>query len=327
MTGDALVTIAIPTFNRATVLERCLESAFGQSYAAIEVVVCDTASSDATAEVVTRAFAGHPRARYVRHDTNLGAVANFHAGLDHATGHYFMWLADDDWLDADYVARCVEMLRDDPRIVLANGDAVYSDGRHRVTEVGVDLSQASAFRRVLGYYTWVGLNAAFYGVSTLEARRVVTFDGAIASDWLHVAELAALGPIRRVPATIHRSAAGASAVIEHRFARYARPIARAVAADVRTANAFAHLGVLQRRALAAACTGVIYWRKGVLHGRDRSVAHVARHLKSRVHIDRYQRLRRAYYRLPGLRAPNTDHVIPADGAPIDADASVDSHVG
>ena len=307
MTGSPLVTIAVPTFNRATMLERCLESALGQSYAAVEVIVCDNASTDSTEDVVTRALAGHPRARYVRHDTNLGAVANFQAGLDLATGDYFMWLADDDWLDPDYVARCVEVLRDDPRVVLANGDAVYyTTGHPPVTDEGVSLTQASATRRVLGYYAWVIRNAAFYGLSTTEARRAVTLDDALACDWVHVAELAALGTIRRVPATIHRLNAGASTTVEMSLAGVTQPIAKLVAADVRRAVAFSHLSAAERSALAFACAGIVYWRYGVLHLRDRLVGRLTHKLKSRLSVEDYQRLRRAYHRLARHHAPSTD---------------------
>ena len=269
MTAAPLVTIAVPTFNRAAALERCLESARAQSYPEIEIVVCDNASTDGTEAVVARTLAGHPRARYVRHETNLGALANFRFGLDEADGDYFMWLADDDWLDPDFVERCVEALRGDSRAVLANGDAVYAgDGRAPVTEPGLDLTQSSAARRVLGYYTWVGRNAAFYGLSTVAARRDATWDEALGSDWVHLAELAARGTIRRVPSTIHRSTVGETARFDRRLRHFARPIAKLVAADVRTDAAFAPLGRAQRNALALACACVICWRKGVLYWRE-----------------------------------------------------------
>ncbi len=322
MTDSPLVTIAVPTFNRATTLERCLESVLGQSYTAVEIIVCDNASTDSTEEVVTRALAGHPRARYVRHDSNLGAIANFHAGLDHATGDYFMWLADDDWLDPDYVARCVEVLTDDPRVVLANGDAIfYLNGHPLCAEEGVSLTQASPTRRVLGYYASVVSNTAFYGLSTTEARRAVTFDNALASDWVHVAEFAALGGIRRVPVTIHRSTGGASAAIEVSLARVVHPIAKLVAADVRRAAAFSHLGAAERRALASACAGVVYWRYVLSLVWNRSVGQ----LRSRLRVDDYQRLRRAYHRLQGHDAPSTDCVTPP-GCPWDDPASGGSQV-
>lgn len=328
MTDIPLVTIAVPTFNRSKTLERCLESALGQSYAAVEVIVCDNASTDDTEAMVTRILAGHPRARYVRHDANLGAIANFHAGLDHAIGHYFMWLADDDWLDPDYVARCVEVLRDDPRVVLANGDAIYyTNGHPPLTEEGVSLTQASVTRRVLGYYAWVTRNAAFYGLSTTEARRTVAFSAALACDWMHVAELAALGTIRRAPATIHRSSDGASTAIKLGLVRYARPIAKLVAADVRTAAPYSHLSSAERRALAFACAGVVYWRKGVLYLRDWPIGRLTRQLKSRLSADDYQRLRRAYHRLQGHHAPSTDGATPPGCSRNIPHKSGDSQVG
>jgi glycosyltransferase involved in cell wall biosynthesis len=269
MTNDALVTIAVPTFNRATELARCLESAREQSYSAVEIIVCDNASTDDTERVVLQTLDGHPRARYLRHDTNLGAFANFRAGLDAATGDYFMWLADDDWLDPDYVSSCVEALRDDAHAVLANGDSVYSgDGREAVREPGLSLTQPSPARRVLGYYTWVGRNAAFYGVSTTSARRSATFDESLGSDWLHVAELAAIGTVQSVHSTIHRSTAGQTAAFDRSFRHFAHPIAKSVRTDIRTAAAFSRLGPAKRRALAIACAGVVYWRKGVFYWRE-----------------------------------------------------------
>ena len=245
--------------------------------------------------------------RYVRHDTNRGVIANFRSGLDQATGDYFMWLADDDWLDSDYVARCVDVL-DDPAVVLANGDAIYYAGeRPPVTEAGIDLTQASAARRVLGYYTQVVRNAAFYGLSRTEARRVVVLDNALGSDWVHVAELAALGAIRRAPVTIHRMDAGMSVDLDMGVARFTRPIAKLVAADVRDAVVYSDLGALRRRALALACAGVVYWRYGVLYVRDRFVGRVACRLRSRLRDDHYQRIRRAYHRLGGHRPFGDDH--------------------
>lgn len=306
MTSSALVTIAVPTFNRATTLERCLGSVVGQSYAEVEVVVCDNASTDGTKDAVKRALAGHPRARYVRHDTNLGAIANFKAGLALATGDYFMWLADDDWLDPDYVARCVGVMEDDPRAVLANGDAIYyTAGQLPETEEGISLLQASVPCRVLHYYAWVTRNAAFYGLSTTEARRAVSLDDILAADWVHVAQLAALGTVLRAPTAIHRLNAGASTTIEMSLASITRPIARLVAADVRKAVAFSHLSSPKRHTLAFACACLVYWRYGVLYVRDRFVGGLKQQLMSLLPADDYRRVRRAYHRLRGHHTPNT----------------------
>ena len=46
--GGPLVTIAIPTFNRAALLRGCVQSALSQTYTNIEVLVSNNASTDDT---------------------------------------------------------------------------------------------------------------------------------------------------------------------------------------------------------------------------------------------------------------------------------------
>ena len=122
---------------------------------------------------------------------------------------------------------------------------------------------------MLGYYTWVGRNAAFYGVSTTAARRATTFDEALGSDWVHVAELAAAGTIRRVPTTIHRSTAGKRRSSTGACTRFARPIAKLVAADIRTGmRLLASSGPRRARRWRSRAQAIIYWRKGVLYWRE-----------------------------------------------------------
>src|SRR5581483_7663062 len=68
--GAPLVTIAIPTYNRAASYLP-LPSALDQTYPDIEVMVSDNASSDGTAALVSGVR--DPRLRYLRHAVNIGA--------------------------------------------------------------------------------------------------------------------------------------------------------------------------------------------------------------------------------------------------------------
>ncbi|MBA2665973.1 MAG: glycosyltransferase family 2 protein [Gemmatimonadaceae bacterium] len=97
-----LVTIGIATYNRADgYLRAALASALAQTYRPLEIVVCDNASTDGTPDLVEEM--ADERVRYVRHDTNIGANANFAACLDEAQGEYFLLLHDDDAIDGDFV--------------------------------------------------------------------------------------------------------------------------------------------------------------------------------------------------------------------------------
>lgn len=109
---SVLVTIAIPTFNRASGNLTCaLQSAINQTYENIEIIVSDNCSSDHTEQVIKQ-FAD-PRIHYIRHPENIGANANFNFCVSHAKGEYFLLLHDDDLIDEDFVGVCMKAGNDD----------------------------------------------------------------------------------------------------------------------------------------------------------------------------------------------------------------------
>ena len=109
---SVLVTIAIPTFNRASGNLACaLQSAINQTYDNIEIIVSDNCSSDHTEQVIKQ-FAD-PRIQYIRHPENIGANANFNFCLSQAKGEYFLLLHDDDLIDEDFVSVCMKVENDD----------------------------------------------------------------------------------------------------------------------------------------------------------------------------------------------------------------------
>jgi glycosyltransferase involved in cell wall biosynthesis len=108
-------TIAIPTFNRAGLLERCIRAALNQTFDDYEVLVADNCSADETPEVVKRF--SDPRLRYVRHEKNLGAIGNFRYATDAARGRFLVLNQDDDLLHRDFLRRCHAAVNQRPDVV------------------------------------------------------------------------------------------------------------------------------------------------------------------------------------------------------------------
>ena len=105
--SQPLVTIAIPTYNRAdSYLKQALESAVNQTYQNIEIIVSDNCSTDNT-EAVVKGFSD-PRIRYFRQARNIGANNNFNFCLEQARGAYFLLFQDDDLIDADFIDVCMK---------------------------------------------------------------------------------------------------------------------------------------------------------------------------------------------------------------------------
>jgi len=91
-----LVTIAIPTYNRAALVRQALRSAITQNYEHIEVIISDNASIDDTPEVIAEFT--DTRIVALRQTSNIGLIENWNACLRVATGTYFILLSDDDLL-------------------------------------------------------------------------------------------------------------------------------------------------------------------------------------------------------------------------------------
>lgn len=128
-----LVTIAIPTYNRAGgYLPQALAAAVGQTYRNIDIVVSDNCSTDGTPEFMTRQT--DPRIRYYRQNKPIAPNDNFNFCLAQARGDYILLLLDDEIVDRDFVARCMAaieyrkdagIIRTGLRVIDANGGVLY----------------------------------------------------------------------------------------------------------------------------------------------------------------------------------------------------------
>lgn len=133
-----LVTVVLPTYNRARTLPRAIASVLNQDYRNLELLVVDDASGDDTAAVV--AAIADPRIRYIRLPQNGGASHARNAGLAQAKGAFIAFQdSDDEWL-AGKLAKQVEAAKaaGDPAVTVFHPKIVVGKderaryGRHRV---------------------------------------------------------------------------------------------------------------------------------------------------------------------------------------------------
>lgn len=94
-----LLSICIPTFNRAPHFDHCLQSIYSQigNNELIEVIVSDNASTDETAEVANRYASRYSNMRVVRNDENIGADPNIFQVMNLAQGKFIKLQGDDDF--------------------------------------------------------------------------------------------------------------------------------------------------------------------------------------------------------------------------------------
>lgn len=131
-----LVSVVIPTFSRADMLERALGSVVSQTYEDIEIVIVDDngAGTDAqasTAERVARFESEHGvTCSYICHDSNRGGAAARNTGVEACRGDLVAFLDDDDVYLPARIERMVPVLLGDPEsgLCYSHCRAIYEDG-------------------------------------------------------------------------------------------------------------------------------------------------------------------------------------------------------
>lgn len=113
-----LVSVCIPTYNRAWCLKEAIDCALNQATSLpYEVLIVDNASTDDTAKIV-RSYTDS-RLRYECNATNIGIIPNHNRCLELARGDYITIWGDDDFVSPDYVAAHARALDENPMVGLA----------------------------------------------------------------------------------------------------------------------------------------------------------------------------------------------------------------
>lgn len=104
------VSVCIPTYNTARYLPEAIESVLEQSFTDYELVICDNASTDQTAEICSSY--DDPRIRYARFEEKTNQAGNFNRCLQEAQGEFITILHADDLLLQGFLADRVKRLED-----------------------------------------------------------------------------------------------------------------------------------------------------------------------------------------------------------------------
>ncbi|MFL6862167.1 MAG: glycosyltransferase [Allosphingosinicella sp.] len=129
--ATGLVSVLIPCFNEARVVEASIRRVLASRGAEIEMVVVDDGSSDGTAQVIERAFGGDPRVRLLR-VANGGKARALNRGLALCTGEAVVALDADTQFEPETIARLARWFAD-PAIGAVAGNARVGNRVNLVT--------------------------------------------------------------------------------------------------------------------------------------------------------------------------------------------------
>ena len=120
MNSKARVCIGLPVYNGEKYLAETFESILSQQYTDFMLIVSDNASTDKTQEICRKYASQDNRIVYNRSKKNLGASMNFNRVFKLFSTEYFKWASYDDILAPDFLIKCVNILDNDPSVVICH---------------------------------------------------------------------------------------------------------------------------------------------------------------------------------------------------------------
>jgi hypothetical protein len=204
------VSIGLPVYNGERYLAEAIESALGQTFGDLELVISDNASTDGTREICERYAERDRRVRYCREAENRGAGYNFQRVADLARGEYFKWLAADDCCHPQLLERSVEALDAAPDAAAVYPKAWFIDAAGRRLFTSDDVftlapwpeDRADRVRRLLEglYHDGSMAMVTMLGVIRTDTlRQCRPFGNYRGADCTVVTELALRGELRELP--------------------------------------------------------------------------------------------------------------------------------
>lgn len=126
MESGVKVSVAILSWNAASMIERAARSALDQTYSDIDVVVVDNGSTDGSVELLP--VLESLGCRTPRNATNLGYAAGMNVAYDASDGDVFVAMNCDAVLHPEFVANAVAVLHDHPQVAIVGGLVYRVDG-------------------------------------------------------------------------------------------------------------------------------------------------------------------------------------------------------
>lgn len=201
------VSVGLPVFNGEAFLEDAIRSTLSQTLEDLELILCDNASTDRTADICRDYAAREPRVRYFRNPRNLGAAANYNLAFSHARGRYFKWLGHDDRMLPSYLAKTCRTLEERSDAVLCNTVVSYIDSAGR--QIGLYDSKLSGADSLSpsARFAWMVLRSHtcvdFFGLIRRESLRDSLLHGSFhGADRALLAQLALRGRMAQLPAPL-----------------------------------------------------------------------------------------------------------------------------
>jgi glycosyltransferase involved in cell wall biosynthesis len=177
-----ILTIFIPTYNRALQLENTIYSIISQDgFENCELVISDNGSTDDTSNIANRFTAQYDAIRYFSNDVNIGFDENCLKAFEYAKGNYIEFLSDKSLLLPGALLRILDVIEQfsPPHLFISNGHSV-----NKIPGI-IECNSLSDYVRCVSYWsTWIsGMVFKKSAIDSIGNLKLAVGSSLIQTDW------------------------------------------------------------------------------------------------------------------------------------------------
>ena len=161
-----MISIIIPTYNRAAIISATLDSVIDQDYKDWECVVVDDFSTDNTEDIIKQYAAKDKRVRYLKNERQKGAQGARNTGLHHSKSEWVLFFDSDNLMHPDFLQKLIAKTKEDVDVIQCFSNVIDNDTKKKKGSFSWR-SYGSIHDKLFYHQTYVDFNQAIIRKSKL----------------------------------------------------------------------------------------------------------------------------------------------------------------
>ncbi len=160
------VTIGIPAYNEERYLRKTIESALGQTYRNIKIIISNNLSNDSTGQIAEDFARLDNRVSVIHQPSHVNVEQNFRSLLNIADTEYFVWLGGHDIISSVYIEEALSLFKLNNNTAAVYPNAVSYDAEGKMFSVTDDfyIEGNDFFNQVIKIVKTCSNGSAFHSV-------------------------------------------------------------------------------------------------------------------------------------------------------------------
>lgn len=160
MPANPLISIIIPTFNRAHLITDTLNSIISQTYTNWECFVVDDSSTDSTSELLLKFITTDNRFKYLVNNRKKGAQGARNTGLLNAKGAYIQFFDSDNIMYSNHLETKIKVFNQNPDLDIVTSFSHVKNANNEIIDIFTWITSGLIFEKLIRQHTYVDTNSA-----------------------------------------------------------------------------------------------------------------------------------------------------------------------